>query len=271
MKESSKGKNIVIVLLFLVILCLGGFIVYTNTNLFQQVQSGEKQTNQEEENQTDEKEIDINSRLVQTLYKSVTDSKGMTKDFIISPHWMYSSQDKILVSSMEEESKMSLVYINLPWNAFSHVDCKSEGIDASKVIDNISYGSCLPNESETSDYYNAISKEEVENVYYKLFGTSKKIDTSIPINTTGGKSVVYVYIPQLNQYIRYFFITGGAIQGEVTAKITRAVQKEDQLQIYEQVTTTGLENQEENYIYTFKLEKDGMYTFYSREKQKGSL
>ena len=251
-----KKSTIVIVLLIVLVLALGGYIAYDKIYLKENTETtntSNKNENKEEEEEKEDEEIslDVNDRLVQELYSLVVD-----KENYYPHHYFNLDVDEELVSTMSEEKKMQLIYHN--FSNFKYTSCQN--INPQK-IDNFT---C----SDTTR--NTISKDEVERIYKKVFGKNAQLNTATEIKTSSLEMEKYVYNSNLNAYISYAIEGGGTGNSITTTTITRATKKDDELKIYEHVTIKVLDgtSEEHDYIYTFKLEDDEMYSFYSRVKEK---
>lgn len=232
--------------------------------------------------------MDINSRLVQALYRKVTaDHKEDWTAF-----WRYTKYgnqydynkeiEKIDINSASEEMKMNLVSLNLKDNEKKYLDCTTYQISPQDSEGRSSV--CKYNQdNNTYNSQYAYTKSYIELVYQDLYGKDSKLDTSLPLYMDQHGVEKYVYIDNLDMYILYPVEGGGASRpGGYTTNISKAIENDNIVKIYQDVIKTeykevnGIkdENNESskitsNYtlVYTFKLDSDGMYNFVSVEKK----
>lgn len=276
----TKTNTIIIVVLTILLL---GTISYIGYDIL--LAKGKNNISNDKTNTSnktgEEKELDINSRLVQSLYHKVTSDSG------IDPYvfWRYRSSDNsnsltdFNANSTSEEIKMQLVSLNLKDEEKIYINCSTTNIPA----ENAGYNSfCYLNKTynDNSPQY-AYTKSYIESVYKDLYGSQSKLDTSAVIWLDAFGCSKLVYVNTLDMYIEYTTECGGTSgPGGYEAKISKAIQKDDTIQIYQDVTETDYEEingvidesneatrKTKNYtlIYTFKLDEDGMYNFISRQ------
>ncbi len=201
--------------------------------------------------------LNVDSRVVEVLYHKVHDVRSK------NPFWMYQNENNDLVSYMTEGAKMSLVYLNLKETDFSTVDCS---IAPSSVNGYANY-QC----SQTTT--NQIARENVERVFKELFGFTASINTSavMRINSTG--SLMYVYVTSLDAYVLY----SNQIEEPDTSvtyqyELSKAVKTvTNDIQLYETILaedTSSNVKTEMEYVYTFRLDNDGLYNYYRRQRTK---
>ena len=288
-KNGNKGLIVFLVLLILIILGLVGYICYDKKLIFNdnKVTSSSNKLGKEQS-------LDINSRLVQTLYNSVTPIDESC--FRYSIYGMVQDNDYI-VDEVSEKDKMALVKHNLKNNYYETVSCTDVNVPDTLSI-NVNgtdinyYSSCSvndPNADQSTPIEQRFiekeySKEYVETIYKSLFGKDAKLDTNVPI-TSSYVPEAYVYNKDVDSYIKYAFAGGGTC-GPVKYKdkIEKAVLKGDTLKIYEKTdVTTGPDDTYDSngnllkhedattstnyHVYTFLRESDGMYKFVSRIKE----
>lgn len=237
-KFKKYGSTIISIFVFVVVLVLF-FTLYSY--LFKETVP--KNTDEA----TDLKKDDL---LVRELYSKVHDFNE--KDSF----WIYKNETGRLVSNMTEATKMSLVYINLKISDFSEIDCD-------KVPSSI-----LGYESYTcSDKTKVVKLDRIERVYKELFGKKGKVNTSSTIRIDPYDSGVYVYLKEIDAYVLYSReVNIIDNDSNYSYEIIDVNNSNDEIRIYEEVTNNSLEvNNKSKYVYTFKLESDGIYTYYSRE------
>ena len=286
MEEKKQGKTLVValVLFILTTLVACGYIVYDK------VLTKDNNTKEVNTKKEDTKELDINSRLVQSLYRKVKPA-GEEGDCRLG--WNYDEHhefgaDDFNASSAKEEIKMRIVSQNLLENEKEEYPCD----DSAKNISNINIpgriNECTGKYSDNSigaeprSYYKYYNKDYIEAVYKDIFGSDAKLDTSVPLETDGFGIESYYYVNELNQYILYPVEGGGTCGPDgYSEKLLKAEKKNGSIKIYanwiykhygkkandeinyddEKVTKTRV-------VYTFKLEDDGAYSFVSRVREK---
>ena len=292
--EKGKKKNmrliVFLVLLILIILGLVGYICYDKKLIFNDNKAASTSNKLEKE-----QNLNINSRLVQTLYNSVT-----SRNEFCSKYSIYGKvqDDDYIVDEVSEKDKMVLVKHNLKNNYYETVSCTDVNVPDTLSI-NVNgtdinyYSSCSvnnPNADQSTPIEQRFiekeySKEYVETIYKSLFGKDAKLDTNVPI-TSSYVPEAYVYNKDIDSYIKYAFAGGSGTCGPVKYKdkIEKAVLKDDTLKIYEKTdVTTGPDDTYDSngnllkhedattstnyHVYTFLRESDGMYKFVSRIKE----
>ncbi len=258
MEKKKNTSTIIIVVLLVLLLALGGYLAYdkviskklTEPKENNVLDDKDKEEEKEEINTNTEENLDVNSRQVLELYNLVVD-KGNSV-----PHKYFDdTKDEELASSMSEKAKMLLIYHNFTNYDFKHINCSN--------VSPMGNFNC----NDTINYKNSISKTDVERIYKRIFGPTAGLDTSVEIELSYFEK--FIYNSSLDSYIRYTTVGGGEIGSSTNTSITKAVKKNDTIEIYEHVVTTFVDNRvtTNDYIYTFKLDNDGIYTFYSRKKQ----
>lgn len=227
----------------------------------------------------EEKELDINSRLVQKLYRSVTmEEEGWSK------YWMYFDNNNYRnpdfdVNTSSEKVKMKLVGKNLADSQKEYI----YGDDKSKVPDNYgdgAYSTFKANENGVNyGMQIGYKKEYIETVYKELFGENAKLDTSVEINMDQYGGTVFFYISALDSYVEYHRAVGGTSgPGGYESTLTKAVYKDGQIKIYEDVTLkeyaddAAVQNETPEVtqltnVYTFEADSDGLFNFISKKAE----
>lgn len=296
MEKNKKKKNVLIIfliLLILLVLGLVGYICYDKNLIFNDnkaVSTSNKLGNKLEK----EQKLDINSRLVQTLYNSVTPSDHSC--FRYSIYGMVQDNDYI-AAEVPELDKMTLVANNLKYDYYETVSCTDVNVPDVLSINvngtNVNYYSGCSANNPDNYQKNSIeqrfiekmySKKYIETIYKNLFGKDAKLDTSVPITFYG--PTAYFYNKDMDSYIKYLYSGSGGICGPIKYEdeIEKAVLKGDTLKIYEKTdVTTGPDDTYDSngnllkhedattstnyHVYTFLRESDGMYKFVSRIKE----
>ncbi len=280
--EQKSNKGLIIVLVMFIIICLGliGYIAYDNGMLAKIMNKSDvKEEKKESVKKEEAKELDINSRLVQSLYNQVSKENEKPTWYAF---WEYNDAENFDIASTTDLVKMQLVGKNIKESNKVSINCNDYNI-LDTVADG-SYSACFT-QKEGTPYYNpntiieyGYSKKYIEMVYQDLFGNEYNVDTSIPIylDTYKGKSLQYNQ--EADMYIFYMMETGGAAgPGGYTTKLSQAVKDDKEIKIYEIVEKYDeIENSSNNEVkvsetftnvYTFKLDSDGMYFYVSKVKE----
>lgn len=200
--------------------------------------------------------LDTNSRLVQSLYTSVHDFKAD------SPYWMYEGETSTSISSMTESNKMVLAYLNLKASDFLEPD------DCSKLPQTSYYGKLVCSNKTM------ILREDVERSYKEVFGDGVTMSTSINIRANP-KDEVYVYHAESDSYYLYSSATSSSSEKfsktyKYNYNVYKAEKVGDTIRIYEELTVekvaTGEIENRSQYLYTFVLAGDDMYSYTNIEK-----
>ena len=282
MEEKRKGKGLVVLVILLVVVILGlvGYICY-DKGIILSKKSQVENKNEKVVNTEKEEELDINSRLVQSLYNKVkpAGTEG-TWDY----GWNYYTEDKrnklpeeiknFNADDGNENIKMQIVSQNLlPSEKHEYYSCDDENAKKIPATNNYELDSiCKTNNSlyGTNLYY--YNRKYIEMVYKDIFGNDEELDTSVelPMDVFGINS--YFYISELDQYVLYQREIGGTSGGDFRENITNAVKVDKELKIYADWIDTDLNDKSKKdikkVVYTFKLDDDGMYSFVSRVKEK---
>ena len=271
--KTNKILVVLVVIFFLTTLVSLGYICYEkyfNTN------SNSNTNTNENNNLTDnkEEELDINSRLVKSLYnKVVLDDNSSNKYF------MYANNDNYTVSKASEESKLTLAYFNLKNNNLSSVSISN--LPETTVVPGYSYSSYgMPyhtlNKGDVGglgdNYVSFFSYDDLLLAYKDLFGNDATFSKNTPIRTDNYSVLYYIYNNTLDGYVPYITEGGGTSSFNYNSEITKALKTNNQILIYERVNTVPLNsntttNESSTYIYTFNIDNDGMYSFVSRVKE----
>lgn len=280
-KQKSTGRTIVIIILVVLLICSLGYIAY-DKYLYKLLK---KDNNVTEEKTNKEEKLDVNSRLVQNLYHKVSTGEMSKEDATSSFNWIYSSEN-FYVNKASQSEKMVLLNILLNSNKGKIYTGDNNLIP--DTFNDDQYGffeSALSSKEFGMDetYYN---RKYIELLYKDLYGSEAQLDTSASILTSNIGITLYRYISDIDKYVLYVK-AGGATGLPIGAygTLIKATKNGNELKIYEKVTKIYLDDfsvedngkttsykkdevvSEENYIYTFKLEDDGMYSFYSRVKE----
>lgn len=283
-KTKSIGKNVIIILLTILLLGSLGFIGYDK--FFKKDNSKESNV---KTNEKKEENLDINSRLVQSLYNKVSTGENNESESSMYFNYIYKDDNFIekdfYADKADEQQKMKILSRLINKEQGIYYNCENSNIPDT-LSTNSSYKSVCSKVNGTNDADQKLiySKEYISNLYKDLYGKDATIDTNAIIYMDFYKVGAYSYVESLDSYLLYHIEGGGTTgPGGSYANITKAVKNGNKLKIYEKVTnisynydeTTGTGDDDEsnketttsNYIYTFNLEDDGMYSFYSRVKE----
>lgn len=276
-KKKSRGSLVVIIILVILLFGACAYIGYDKFFVKEKANIGSVKNNKKEEN------LDVNSRLVQSLYNKV--STGLIgKSSSCRVNYMYGHGDNdnsFYSDKADEQQKMGLVG-NLLSESFESLEYDGDSNLIPDTInttsDYLEYNSIYAmnrkyNENKAEIFY---TKDYVEMIYKSIFGKDAKLDTSVPIIMSFYKGELYYYVSALDKYVLYVADgIGGECPEEAYAELVRATKDDKALKIYEKITTINLDSEltesgkktETNYVYTFELEDDGMYKFVSRVKK----
>ena len=251
-KQKSTGKTVIIIVLLLALIASCGYIGY-DMFLKEEGNTTTSEENKEPNQEEQTKELELNNRLVQSLYREVGSSDGM--------YWMYNgldNLDKINIQSMPEINKMDLVYVNIRQTDIEVISCYN-------VPEMPDVGQCFEEQGTQM-----ISREVVEETYRKLYGSTASLDLNAIMYTDFNNVGRYVYIESLDAYVLYTIAAGGSSAATYQKQLTKAEQIGNQIKLYETITITPFDETQqpttENYIYTFEMDTDGMYNYITREK-----
>ena len=263
--KSNKVLVILVVFFFLITIVSVSYIGY---DFFSQ-----ERESVEEQNNADE-ELDINSRLVQSLY-----GKVVLDDDTNYKYFMYENNDNYIVSDASSSSKLTLAYFNLKATdvrTLSSDISDLSSLSQTNTISGLDYSYVLDNEefdNGVRSYYTVsfIPYDKMNNSYRDLFGDDAVIDKSIPIKTDYYNVRYYIYNEILDGYVPYITEGGGTSGSYFIGKVAKAIKSDKEILIYEFVEEVplgdGIEGASPStYVYTFQVEDDG-YTFVSRIKE----
>lgn len=196
--------------------------------------------------------LDTNSRLVQSLYTSVHDFKST------SPYWMYDGEKGSIIANMSESSKLVLAYLNLKGSDFLEAD------DCSKLLQENNYGKLVCSDKTI------IKREDVERSYREVFGDGITMSTgSVKVNPDND---TYVYDESIDSYVLYSKNNkkdNFSKDYKYNYDVYQAEREGDTIRIYESLEVenkSGTIVESVKYLYTFKLDTDNLYTYYSIEE-----
>ncbi len=200
-------------------------------------------------------ELNTNSRLVQSLYTSVHDFKST------SPYWMYDGESSSSIANMTESNKMALAYLNLKASDFLEPDNCS-------ILPQTSYYGSLVCSDKTM-----IKREDVERSYKEVFGDTATLNTAVNMKVDPNYDV-YMYNSEQDAYILYSSADSNTQKFSKVFRYNYEVYKAekvgDTIKIYEKLTvervSTGAVENQSQYLYTFVLADDNLYSYTSIEK-----
>lgn len=273
-KNRSTGKTVAIIILIVLLL---GAVSYIGYDKFL-VNEKSVSSNEKKSENSKEVELDIDSRLVKSLYNKVSTGESSKEEANCNYNYMYgydydsNSYKDFYVDKATEEQKMEILSLQLNREGAGLLFC-GDGLSIPDKMNDYP-SKCIydkivnKNENSFEYYYN---KKDIETLYKDLYGKDAKLDTSKPIYVTPYRAYAYMYIDSLDKYMQYVIDTGGVCGPTgMYGTITKAIKTADSIKIYEKVTIIDGEKNtttNQNYIYTFKLDSDGMYNYVSRVKE----
>ena len=204
------------------------------------------------------KKLDLNSRLVKNLYNMVYDNRSEGVESFVYPNL-----DKIVIKDMDIESKMRLVISNLENKSFSYNDCSINGAI------NINYNNKNYNCDIGNDGYIALDK--VTDKYMELYGSLKDFDKNVLLLSSQDELYVYgVSVDNVEGYYRYKSSSSNNNSYSYNRKLVDAVLVDNVVSITENIVAIDLQGTtyQENVTYTFTLDDDGTYSYYSRVRNQ---
>lgn len=270
MKKNWQGSVIVILsIVLLIMVCFIGYIVYERNNGTLAAWNTHKE--EKEEIMSRNHSLDIHSKLVRSLYNKVKSHQ----DSCLST-WIF-DQEEFDVSTSSEKLKMRIVSNNLSEGARIRINCNNGSHDpiVSKIPRKIGNdtSACEQNEiyGESFDEF-GYKREYIDSLYQELFGSKQKLDTSVNIPLVASSFGSLIYVESLDMYIHYPIITGFTCAETDSFELVGAEKVGNEVKLSEKYIARNInddgaiEEQELKYVYTFKLEEDGMYSFVSRKK-----
>jgi len=240
-KNKKIGKWFIIALIAIIIMVsIGALIFYVAKTL----NSSKKESTVE----TGPVILDVNNRLVQSLYYKVHDFHSY------SPYWIYSGESVNMIASLSTKAKNSLAYLNLKNSDFYEVDCNS----VPKTIEGYPNFSCVNGK-------NAISRNDFLRAHRDLYGAASEVDTDIVIKANPVETKVYVYVSNIDSYVLYSNGKEGRTESKYDYQLTKAEKNDNFIKIYESIAYESATGTQKHitYVYTFKMEDDNLYTYYS--------
>lgn len=272
--KTNKILVAFVIIFFLTTVVGVSYIVYNE--FFNTSSSSEEEINNENtpNNLASEEELDVNSRLVQSLYNKVVLNEDSAHKY-----FMYDDNDNYIVNEASEESRLTLAYNNLKNKDIGYVN--TANLPETTVVPAYSYSSYgMPYHSLNSgdvpgmgnDYVSFFSYDDLVLAYKDLFGSDALFTKETPIKTDSYGVLYYIYNESLDGYVPYITEGGGTSSFNYTSEITKALKTNNQILIYEEVSTVPLNSnntisESSTYIYTFNIDDDGMYSFVSRVKE----
>lgn len=284
-KKKNTGLKITIAILLLLLLGCVSFILYDK--VLKDYIYPVKQEN-DDSGFVEKEDLNINSRLVQSLYNQVTSDQKISSYYIF---WKYSFIENgsneqfdystdfdtvvqdFYVSKAKSSTKMLFIADKLYGQ--TSINCNNS------IEKQNSYGksSCYDFDGTYKGTTLFYSKNVVENVYKELYGDDAVLDTNAPIFMDLYRGKTFVYNDHLNGYVEYYIETGGISgPGGYTTSLDQAERDGKNIHLYQDVVYTYYdENDMEGsnpltkkarFKYTFKQDSDGLYTFVSRTVEK---
>lgn len=267
-EKKSNGSKVVIFILVVLLLGACTYIAYDKLIV---KEDNSKNEAVEENKKVKEENLDVNSRLIQSLYNKVSTGEQTKEEANCRFNYFYIDKD-FYADKAEEEQKMELVGYMLNKKHLEYYG--NTNVIPAKIVN-------LNVDNKPTQYY--YTKVYVEKLYKDIYGVNSKLDTSVVIHTDSYGVALYSYVEAINGYAEYSAEGGGTCGPEGSyATLTKAVKAGDEIKIFETVNRIafgddaeidgiqykdGQTISETNYIYTFKLDSDGMYSFVSRIKE----
>ena len=117
----------------------------------------------------------------------------------------------------------------------------------------------------------AYTREYVDSIYKDIFGASSVLNKDVRIFLN---SNMLVYISSLDKYYKYGTEGTGGYNSYRNPKLIKAVQNGSELKIYESVEiyddpiNDTIKTSDCEFVYTFKIDSQNKYIFYSRVENK---
>lgn len=260
MLKNNKLLLFFTILFFLVAVSSLGYICYDNFKDDDKVDVKNKQNNG---STIKEEELDINSRLVRSLYSKV----GLVKNSS-NRYESYKDNDNLLVKDMSDEDKLALVYSNLSSSLFDTIP--NNDLEQSISIEGSNYNYDYELFLNSYGWVDFIDFSLVELEFKTLFGNNATFSKDSLIRADSSSLLYYVYNEDLNGYIPYS--TVGGYEGGISyvGKVVGAFKTSKNIIIKEEVTIVTPEGDSKSigiYDYTFSIDDDLMYSFVSRVKE----
>ena len=263
METEGKKKigltNILLVLIFIVLIGIIGYLTFTRVIEHTNKQNSE-QTNQKQDNDSTkvvEKELDINSGLVQNLYKLVN---------VDTVHMRWKDDKGVSAEEMSYEDKFTLAIEAIKYDSIS---CSKISNEITKIFGTELEVYC--GESALDYYYfntetkqwtgdegriiytNLYKEDDIKAAMYQIFGKNY-YERKTTVEDT---AYDYTYIESQKGYVRVHGQKGGT-KPILTETIQSAKEINDEIII----TSKGVSDKTINIKYTFKLNKeDNSYYF----------
>lgn len=244
MEKKNKGKTVLIVFLILIILGLGGYIVYDKV-----LKEEPKEKTKEEVQTSKEESLDVTSKEVTTLFNNINKlSSSWTSDVYYG--WLF-KQDSLKVEDMSDELKVAVALYK------EYIECISND-----------YG-CVKGASDTSVGNTVISSEKVQDNIIELFGNIKYNNTNTNAFDCGEN---FTFDSNQNVYTATAPACGYAGNSFNTYdyRITKAMKNDNSLDIYVKVAFEYFDFQYESDEHG-NMTKDNMRTIYTDFNKKNEI
>ena len=282
-EKTSQGSNALIyVLVGIMILGIIAVIVLAfafpkdKSSLDDKKQTEETTKNDEEKKDSDSlaETLDITSRLVTSLYNKVKSHQHSC-----ASSWIFGSEE-FDVDSSDEKIRMRVVSNNLTEGARIRFNCNNLGAPqaiVNKIPSTIGNekSACQWNKEYGTDYFEEFGYESdyVKSLYKELFGSDKELDLSMNIPIMASSIGNLIYVKDLDMYVFYPMVTGLICADSDSFELVEAKKNGNLIQLYENYLHITKYNddgtsEKENlkFVYTFRYDKDGIYSFVSRKK-----
>lgn len=262
-------KNIIIIILFLGVVGMAGYITYDK--IFKESSSEEVKEEQEETTTAERVELSLDDTLVQYLYDMI-DMPGGPNRAVCGVFRNDIEQDtKVYVEDLTSEQKISLATNIIP-NKYreENVSCSSYPELSAPLTEEPPLGSDIkscPTDHYTVRYSEDTIKKYVERIFGK--GSYQRIETT---QTTRDYSDIWrwLYLADDGYYVGFSNpgVCGSTFRAEQT--LQSAYQEDDTVVLTYDITICPGGAMDTWYYYTyevvFKQDEEGFYHFYSSEK-----
>ena len=260
-------KNIIIIILFLGIVGMAGYITYDK--IFKESSSEEVKEEQEETTTAERVELSLDDTLVQYLYDMIDMPSGPEHSICGIAKNVIEQDTKVYAEDLTSEQKISLATNIIP-NKYreENVSCSSYPelssnvpMSDSSIDENAKF---CPTDYYTVRYDEDTIKKYVEWIFGK--GSYQRVETTRDYSDV----LRYLYFADDGNYVGYKGPMVCGISVRDSQILRSAYQENDTVVLTYDVTIGAAAAMETWYYYTyevvFKQDEEGFYHFYSSEK-----
>lgn len=252
-----------VIVLALVIVFYGCFFYKSDNEKVEPIVKEVVEKTEIENKVEEDKKIDTDSELVKGLYNKVTGVDGDYK------YWMYSDytsefnpEAELNISAAKEIVKLNFVGKNIDVSRAEVLTCDRKIPD---IINN-TRSVCSANKRARSNLQQiGYKKEYVMELYKDIFGEDMTPDATIPLYLAPNSPEVYYYVDAISMYVKYFGVLNNVPVANYSGKISKVVEKDNKLKLYEEATNST--NSKIIFSYTFNKLDDNKYGFLGRKKE----